>query len=646
MKQNRGVVFVNRIQHFDMVFATTQAAINSELKAMWNRWIWRSSKESDVVNPSKLSIKLSSKFRLEGQLAAPTLDFNTGGNRAHEVTIFNFHIRNGRIGFRQFVEVEIDGEVFFKPEFVYLDIEDLTLSFEVQITKAHAARRDLDADIRRRIGGFPEDEFSVSRLLLDLTNADFSTFTANKNLVEFLDEDIIEEEGLEDVQLMLPAVLGQYFKDKGTAFPLGYVIQRKLASSAQKATFEPREYRLSIFEDERVPHLSSLNYLIMTGKNRMPGHGAGIFRENWVRQTNHEDNAAPNQGSFVIGKHLFLEKFLVPSIARQLNCKVSPDGSLKWSLTDSHSPAEKEVDNGIAGAIVPIDIYVRRRWHRDATLTVHANSNRISLSGTDTNFAGWRAVRHNLGFLGDRKQIGYKNITVTFTYTQDFTLHLDPDTGAISIKAGKMRIRRNEPTPVSDGFFKTDDWLRDATATVANAFKDDAMDTADEIEAKIGKGLSKGLGRALGRVRLNKLGLFVMPGTKVLKYREALFTPYGDLQMITSYQDATGGAVPVSDANIVAIGGSDKNYHAVYKRTRKQINRRPVWHAKTERHNIYLYCYRLEGSTPLWIIQFSEPQYKDTQDQWLGSNYARGETPWDAEWLKGLDIEIAGGDRV
>lgn len=614
---------MNRLNHFDMVFAVSEAAINSELKAMWNRWRYRSRTEDGVADPSAFAIELNPALgmRLEARLRRPSLTLLTGEDNGTQTAFFNLHLGQGIMAYRDFITMEARE----------VDLDGLTLSFKVNITKAHAARKELDRALREKIKGFPADEFSLSRLLIDVQNADFSSFVPSKTVVELLTNDPNGAANAMPVSAQIGAYLTQYFADKGTAFGLGFVIERKAAKAAKKLTFLPREYRLSIFEDEAAPTQSTLNHLIVTDKRAMPEPGAGAFDKSWLVEPDDDESMLPDHGAFVVSRDLFFDQFFIPKVAGRMGCSTRRETNRRWRLSRSDS------GTGTTEKVYPLR--ATQSWSKttSATISVSKGGSSIRLKGSAT--AKTQAICY-FKPIKKSKEIGRKTIWVTFSFEKTFRVSVDPDTGEINFDPTATSVQRNEPGADSRGIFKITDTFQDIIAGFVNLFKKNTLKDSEDVEEMIGDALSSRLTASLRNVNLRRIGMVMLPGTKVLKFSGLRFTNHGDVQMTVNYQDASGGAVPVEQTEIAVTAADDATLVGAYRQQPASLRDQPVWHlAKDDASGRWIFCAGAQDGEMQWALSHQEP----TQDLAPKTivDLAIGATPWDAVWDDGIDVELS-----
>ena len=349
---------------FEMVAAITQATVNYQFSQLF--------KQQFIHNTIDLKMA-DTGIELKAQLAAPTVNMSVPGRQRS--VMFMLNMTAGTFTYYEGFGPNAKQKSVNFTDWVYAFIVNLDMQHLAQ--DAVKAGQAIPPVVKQHLSQFTDDMFAIQQLFLDFENADLATYDQTRSRMNFPDGAHITPGQMTQFQ----AAIGNYFASlKGTNNPyvLGYNVVQHVGLPAGQATFTPTSATFSTFDDPKNEGLNALNFLLMTGGGVLPTDpNAGIFKQNWVTQVTYD-------GKFVIGKSLFVDRWLVPAISQALGMDLKETNDKGWVFS-RHTETKENREARLVSARITIND------NRDATLVInHAQTDKIQIDLSGSLFYSWR----------------------------------------------------------------------------------------------------------------------------------------------------------------------------------------------------------------------------------------------------------------
>jgi hypothetical protein len=281
----------HNLDGFDMVYAVTEQTINNQFKLLW----------ALGVLPSNWKASPKRGYSIDAQLGTPSVNFDTGDSSARKVNLV-LPLTKGTCAYNT-VDFDENGNPVATPH--HVDISGSKLQLTCNLSKApitedqYAGAPHIPSEVKGQLDKFDDSLFSIEHLFMDLEDAhllnNFDFITNGR--VDMADPAVVSQ-----VRSLIQAYIEGLKKPGANPYILGYVVTDRKAVGSD-ATWKPTDVTFSTYSDKAYPLRTSLNYLLETAHNPLPGGNAGIFTSNWVKQ----DNV---QGTFVFSQKLVLNQVL------------------------------------------------------------------------------------------------------------------------------------------------------------------------------------------------------------------------------------------------------------------------------------------------------------------------------------------------
>jgi hypothetical protein len=379
----------NALTDFDMCLALAQVSIDTQMEYAWKAWKARK-KFQDTLSIFKLKQRsgniVDSPYGLSARLAPLTVSLTVPDAKIGQVQV-NLHLIDGKV-------VYFDEEDGAKAEH---SIDNWSVSFITDLDKKPVDLKALQQIDPAAAGvaqdviastGLPDSVFSIEYLFLKLTDVDLM-LSDNKN-VKIPDNvpSSARNKALSTLNLLLQGELGEYI--------LGTVVRRNNRQATP--TFALTDFVFDVQSNWSVPSASTLSYLgQLAGRGLPPDTSAARLklRDAWVRPEQLDGREATVSGVMAIGKGVFLEKYLVPTIKEALRTFQFPNplpnlafgwaagwegpepkrDRLTWTFA-SNVEGRDSYPDGVGGRK---DLSVDQGY--ELAFTVQPSSNQLSITG-------------------------------------------------------------------------------------------------------------------------------------------------------------------------------------------------------------------------------------------------------------------------
>lgn len=377
------------LQGYDMVACITVKAINDQMADLFQKGLIHQNldlvfeKQGNPLDPTTIT------YELLADLGAPTITILDGSNNARMVE-FTLNMPSGSLGVKGAQE--------------RINFKNWKYVFNVNLDMQAISVNDLKeggrvpTEVTDHLSKFDNEMFTIQHLFMDFEDADLANFNSQLSSCplpggiwgtgDLTKPGTLSNPDMKSSLVELQMLLRDYFTGlKGTNNPyiLGYTVtaNNALNDNTIPPTFNPTGCNFSVSYNATNPdETSTLNFLIKTDGAAIPSQpGDGIFPTPWV-------NSTSNDGAFIVGEDIFMEKWLLPKLVQSLQESVG-GGTLSqtdtgWKLTYSADMTGIPDITGNSG---------KGTESYEVDITVSNDTNgiaKINLTGNYSSYIKWR----------------------------------------------------------------------------------------------------------------------------------------------------------------------------------------------------------------------------------------------------------------
>lgn len=537
---------------FDMVWAITQNAVNSQLE-----WLYYGDMIPNKVKIGDMNDPDGTGIEIDGIIDPPEMDFDTGeAKQARLKLLFNdgmIKYWKGHGPAATVVSERIAGwEIAFK---VRLDIAQLA---HEHLTSDEPGKKVIPPEILKILTQFKSSMFSVQSIFLDFQNSDLTTYDDINSHIKTKNNYLATNFGI---------TVGGWikgFKGKDNPFILGYPVTRKQPPNDVKSVLQPTGATLSVHAyeypaagapDHRHNGLSTLNFLLVTGDRDLTREpkflrpDAGSFHRNLV-----ENNYIDGKG--IIASEIFFQKYLWELLVKPFQEKVQSLPDYVHARDDRHPHV---AINDKTGGFKPTDTgwhygdHVQLKWH-ESGFNSHDRESEQNLQfdikvSTELDADGSGGQRLTLTVNGSLYRYEWDQLNTDIPPFKSNVYVGKANASALlkwkiqlqfkAGKDGKITItKNNQKFPVvkdsgSHGAYKVADFFGDLLNfdTMADDWNTNAV-SLGEIE----KGIASNLTDQFGPIIDGAMTKIVMPARTQFMYKNILLNTDGDIEIDFVYK--------------------------------------------------------------------------------------------------------------
>lgn len=376
----------NSLTDFDLCLALTQRAINSQLETAWKAWKRRKKddgssmlKDGDTLNLFKrkkvdkitgLSTIVEHKYGFKAKLNPLTISLNVDNAKLGQVEV-TLNLSSGEVTYKD-DDDEQQTELF----------ENWSISFITDLNKEPINWIALQAidpqayEAAKKViekSTLPDSFFSIEYLFLEFTNINLLIDgNKGKNIPNLLSE---------QAQNQISISLNLLLKGEFGKFMLGTIVRRN--NNQATPTFALTDFIFHVQPNKDMPDASTLSYLGMFENNKLPTNqnAARISLKNdWVDTAKIDGTADLVSGIMAISKKVFMDKYMIPKIQKELTDASLTYSDLTWTFKYDPEP-EKSQEQGFSIRTAVMDWKYEKLANYYLEFALESGSPKINITG-------------------------------------------------------------------------------------------------------------------------------------------------------------------------------------------------------------------------------------------------------------------------